>query len=89
MFGDISEIYLILFYELHIFIVKILKRSSPVGNFGNSLWEETVFGGTDFLRVIEVPWGKMTLFAEERVQYYGIRETWWVLDPGSILITYY
>lgn len=25
----------------------------------------------------------------KRVQYYGIRETWWVFDPGSILITYY
>lgn len=37
--------------------------------------EDRVFAGTDFLRVIQIPWGKITLFAEERAQYYGIRES--------------
>lgn len=36
---------------------------------------DNVFAGTDFLRVIQIPWGKITLFAKERVQYYSIRET--------------
>lgn len=90
MFGDIFQNLLNTLLWVAYFYCENIGKKFPNWEFWKILMRgDSVFAGTDFLRVTQIPWGKITLFAEERVQYYGIRETWWVLDPGSILITYY